>query len=270
MVFTGAPVRLVLGHHAASHDCETARVSLQRAVLRFRRPASWKTRVVLAVLAADAVVALLGMWVVPAILRWPAGLGAMLAVVCAQFAIAVAAVFGPMSVDKRPRTGRDLSGAGYAVRRRLRRPLGGRLGRPSSELRPRPCHDQCAVCRVAVIAGALACWRTPRLMEGAVAGCWALVIGTAMWSLGWVPLSYALWDSALVPLLAAGRSDRGLPSQRRHESRRVLAAGHVRGHVFHQVLSVVIGVAGGFLGSAIGWAPRTLARGPSRITTTKA
>jgi hypothetical protein len=101
MVFTGAPVRQALEHHAASDNCETERMSLQRAVLGFRRPASWKTRVVLAVLAADALVALLGMWVIPAILRWPAGLGAMLGAVGAQFAIAVVAVFGPISVDKR-------------------------------------------------------------------------------------------------------------------------------------------------------------------------
>jgi len=70
IVFTGAPTWQALGHQAASHDCETARVSLRRAVLRLRRPTSWKTRVILLVLAADAVVALMGMWVVPAILRW--------------------------------------------------------------------------------------------------------------------------------------------------------------------------------------------------------
>ena len=57
---------------------------------------------VLAVLAVNAVLALLGMWVVPAILRWPAGLGAMLGAAGAQFAVAIVAVFGPTSVDSKP------------------------------------------------------------------------------------------------------------------------------------------------------------------------
>jgi hypothetical protein len=123
---------------------------------------------------------------------------------------------------------------------------------------------------VAIVAGALACWRTARLREGAVAGCWALVIGTAMWSLGFVPMSYALWgsahwyhlwlqDGAIEDFHRSGGTNLGA----------YLLQDMYRAMVAHQVLSVGIGVAGGFLGSAIVWAPRTLARGLSHITTTK-
>src|SRR5215471_14367323 len=153
-------------------------MSLQRAVLRFRRPASWKTRVVLVVLAADAVLALLGMWVVPAILRWPAGLGALLGAVGAQIAIAVAAVFGPMSVDKRPRTAGICLALGALFAVAYVGFLAADFAGIQLSFDTGPVTIYALFVGVAVIAGALACWRTARFSEGAVAGCWALVIGT--------------------------------------------------------------------------------------------
>ena len=268
--FTGAPVRQAWEGHAARHNCETARMSLRRAVPGFRRPTSWTTRAVLVVLAADAVVALLGMWVVPAILRWPAGLGAMLAAVGTQFAIAVAAVFGPMSVDKRPRT----AGISLALGTLFAVAYVGLLAADFAgihlSLDGGPVTIYSLFAGVAVIAGALACWRTARLREGAVAGCWALVIGTALWSLGFVPLSYALWDSA--PWYHFWLQDGAIEDFRRSGATNLgafLLQDMYGAMVAHQVLSVVIGVAGGFLGSAIVWAPRTLARNLSHMTTTK-
>jgi len=210
------------------------------------------------------------MWVVPAILRWPAGLGALLGAVGAQVAIAVAAVFGPMSVDKRPRTaGLCLAlGALFAVA------YVGFLAADFAGIHlsfdTGPVTIYALFVGVAVIAGALACWRTARFSEGAVAGCWALVIGTAMWSLGFVPLSYALWggaqwyrfwlqDGAIGDFHRSGGTSLGA----------FLLQDMYGAMAAHQVLSVAIGVAGGFLGSAIVWASRTLARGPGHMTTTK-
>jgi len=263
-------VRQALTHQAVSHNCETAQMSLQRVVLSFRRPTSWKTRVILVVLAADAVVALMGMWVIPAILRWPAGLGALLGAVGAQFAIAVAAVFGPMSLDKRPRTAGICLALGTLFAVAYVGLLAADFADINLSFNTGPVTIYSLFIGVAVIAGALACWRTTRLREGAVAGCWALVLGTAMWSLGFVPLSYALWgsarwyhfwlqDGAIEDFHRSGGNNLGA----------FLLQDMYGAMVAHQVLSVGIGVAGGFLGSAIVWALRTLARGLGRITTTK-
>jgi hypothetical protein len=170
IVFTGATGRQALEHQAASQNCETARMSLQRAVLRFRRPTSWKTRVILAVLAADAVVALMGVWVVPAILRWPAGLGALLVAVGAQFAIAIVAVFGPMSVDRRPRTAGICLALGTLFAVAYVGLLAADFVGIHLSFDTGPVTIYALFVGVAVIAGALACWRTTRLSEGAVAG----------------------------------------------------------------------------------------------------
>ena len=270
IVFTGAPTWQALGHQAASHDCETARVSLRRAVLRLRRPTSWKTRVILLVLAADAVVALMGMWVVPAILRWPAGLAALLGAVGVQFTIAVAAVFGPMSLDKRPRTAGICLALGTLFAVAYVGLLAADFAVLPVSLNAGPATIYALFIGVAVIAGVLACWRTTRLREGAVAGCWALVIGTAMWGLGFVPLSYALWGSAR--WYNFWLQDGAIEDFHRSGGTNLsafLLQDMYGAMVAHQVLSVAIGVAGGFLGSAIVWAPRTLARGLSHITTTK-
>jgi hypothetical protein len=114
---------------------------------------------------------------------------------------------------------------------------------------------------VAVIGGVLACWRTTRLREGAVAGCWALVIGTAVWSLGFVPLSYALWGSARWYHFWLQDGAVGDFHRSGGTNLSVFLLQDMYGAmVAHQVLSVAIGVAGGFLGSAIVWASRTLAR----------
>ena len=175
-----------------------------------------------------------------------------------------------MSVDKRPRTaGICLAlGALFAV---------AYLGLLAAELAgihlsfdAGPVTIYALFVGVAVIAGALACWRTTRLMEGAVAGCWALVTGTAMWSLGWVSLNYASWDSthwylfwlqdgAIGDFHPSGSTNLGaFLLQDMYEPRFSIS-----------LLSVVIGVAGGFVGSAMVSAPRTLARRFGRITATK-
>ena len=245
-------------------------MSLQRAVLRFPRPASWTTRAVLVVLVADAVVALLGMRVVPAILRWPAGLGALLGAVGVQFTIAVAAVFGPMSLDKRPRTAGICLALGTLFAVAYVGLLAADFAVIHVSLNAGPATIYALFIGVAVIAGVVACWRTMRLREGAVAGCWALVVGTAMWSLGFVPLSYALWDSAR--WYHFWLQD-GAIEDFHHSGGTNLSAFLLQdmygAMAAHQVLSVAIGVAGGFLGSAIVWALRTLARGLGRTTTTK-
>jgi hypothetical protein len=158
---------------SAVHDRETEGMGFQRAQLGPRRRTSWKTRVVVAVLAADAGVAVAGLWVVPAVLRAPGGLAAMLGVVAAQSAIAVVAVIGPAQLGKRSRT----AGISLAVGALFAAAYVGLL---AAELAgAQLSFDRGAVTVYALfaaagmLAGAMAYRRTTRLTDGSVAGCWA-------------------------------------------------------------------------------------------------
>jgi hypothetical protein len=194
----------------------------------------------------------------------------MVGAVGVQLAIAVAAVFGPMSMDKRPRTAGTCLALGTLFAVAYVGLLAADFAGIHLSLNAGPVTIYALFVGVAVIAGALACWRTTRLREGAVAGCWALVIGTAMWSLGFVPLSYALWGSA--HWYHFWLQD-GAIEDFHHSGGMNLSAFLLQdmygAMVAHQVLSVAIGVAGGFLGSAIVWGSKTLARGLGHITMTK-
>jgi hypothetical protein len=237
-------------------------MSLQRAPLGFWRRTSWEVRVVLAVLAADAALALAGMWVVPGILRWPAGLLAMLGVVAVQFAIAVAAVTGPMRVDKRPPAARICLAAGTLFALSYVGLLAADIAGIQLSFDQGPVTIYALFGGVSVLAGALVCRRATRLVHGAVAGCWALVAGTAIWSLGWVPLNYALWggahwyrfwqqDGAIADFHRQGGPSLGA----------FLLQDMYGAMVAHQVLSVVIGIAGGLVGGAIARVPVALPHG---------
>ena len=245
-------------------------MGLQRAPLGFWRRTSRKTRVVLAVLAANAAVALAGMWVVPAVLRWPGGLAAMLGAVAAQFAIAVVAVIGPMRVDKRSRTAGIYLAIGTLFALSYVGLLATEIAGIQLSIDRGPVTVYALFAGAGVLAGALTYWRTTRLLHGAIAGCWALVIGTAMWSLGWVSLNYVLWggarwhrfwlqDGAIADFYRQGGPDLGA----------FLLQDMYGAMVAHQLLSVVIGIAGGFAGSGIVRAPMALARRLRRTTATQ-
>ncbi|HEV2237243.1 MAG TPA: hypothetical protein VGR57_11335, partial [Ktedonobacterales bacterium] len=105
---------------------------------------------------------------------------------------------------------------------------------------------------VAVLAGAAAAVRSQRLREGMLAAVWALVIGTAIWSLGVLLLNYTLWgsphwyqfwlqDGAVDDFHRSGSHDLG-----------AFLLQDLQGALFfHQVLSAVLGVVGGLVGGAL-------------------
>src|SRR5262249_52677550 len=106
---------------------------------------------------------------------------------------------------------------------------------------------------VAVLAGAAASVRSQQLSTGVGAACWALVIGTAIWSTGVLLLNYGLWGSShwylvWVPDGAGGDFHR---SGARDLDAFLLQ--DLQGALFfHQVLSAIVGVVGGSVGSAMG------------------
>jgi len=49
---------------------------------------------------------------------------------------------------------------------------------------------------IALLAGVTASLRSQQFRVGVVAAMWALVLGTAIWSIGVLLLNYALWGSS--------------------------------------------------------------------------
>jgi hypothetical protein len=97
------------------------------------------------------------------------------------------------------------------------------------------------------LAGALTGWLTRRPATGAAGDCWALVIGTAGWSTGFLPLAYAMRGTAGWYRFWAG--DGAVADYHRS------GVGSLSGFlvqdlygamVAHQMLSVVIGLAAGW------------------------
>jgi hypothetical protein len=242
---------------------EQGRSARDGAVTGTASRVSWPTGAVLAILAANVALIVAGLVVVPEGRRL--ALWAGLAAIAVQCGVAVAAVAGPTALDNRPRPAVTclLPGALFAI---------GYVGLLGVEMAGVTLSfDRGAVtvyawfAGVALLAGALAGWVTRRPAAGAASGCWALVIGTAGWSAGFLPLAYALRGTAGWYHFWAG--DGAVADYHRS------GAGSLRGFllqdmygamVAHQMLSVVIGLAAGLAGGAVGWAMRALTRPPAQ------
>jgi hypothetical protein len=226
------------------------------------------TGAVVAVLAVNVALIAAGLVVVPRGRR-PA-LWAGLAAITVQCAVAVAAVAGPVALDRRPRPAVTclLPGALFAA---------GYVSLLALELAGFKLNfDRGAVtvyawfAGVAGLAGALTGWLTRRPAKGAVSGCWALVIGTAGWSAGFLPLACALRGTAGWYRFWVG--DGAVADYHRS------GVGSLRGFllqdmygamVAHQMLSVAIGLAAGLAGGAAACAVRGLTRYPAQPALTR-
>ena len=242
---------------------EPSRSARDGAVIGRASRVSWPTGAVLAVLAANVVLIVAGLVVVPEG-RGPALL-AGLAAITVQCAVAVAAVAGPMALEKRPRPAVTclLPGALFAI---------GYVSLLGFEMAGFTLSfDRGAVtiyawfAGAAGLAGALTGWLTRHPAKGAACGCWALVIGTAGWSAGFLPLAYALRGTAAWYRFWAG--DGAVADYHRS------GVGSLNGFllqdmygamVAHQMLSVVIGLAAGLTGGAVALGVRALTRSPAQ------
>jgi len=220
---------------------------------------SWVTGAVLAVLVANVALVVAGLVVVPEGRR-PALL-AGLAAITVQDVVAVAALAGPVALGRRPRPALTclLPGALFAI---------GYVSVLGLDLAGvKLSFDRGAVtvyawfAGAAGLAGALTGWLTRRPAQGAVGGCWALIIGTAGWSAGFLPLAYAMrgtagwyrfWvgDGAVADYHRSGvGSFSGFLLQDMYGAT-----------VAHQMLSVAIGLAAGLAGGAVACGVRALTR----------
>jgi hypothetical protein len=103
----------------------------------------------------------------------------------------------------------------------------------------------------AIGASAWATYRTRRLSHGIAAACWGLVLGTAIWSIGLMTISYAYWHTH--GGYAFWLRD-GAVSDYRHSSATSLwpfLLQDIQGAIFfHPLLSLVIGTVCGAIGAA--------------------
>jgi len=221
-------------------------------VLQALRRASWVQRLFLLVLGGNVILILLGLHVVPSTLSSAEGLGAMLGAMGLQGVLALLAFVGPLSFDKYPQT----MGISLAFGTLFAAIYLGFLGRDyagiSLGIDDGPVTLYSLFVVIALLAGALASRRTQRLRDGVVAAVWALVIGTAIWSVGLLLLNYALWggphwfqflqqDGAVDDFHRSGSDNFG-----------AFELQDLQGALFfHQVLSAVIGVIGGVVGSCL-------------------
>jgi hypothetical protein len=226
---------------------------------------SWVTGAVLAVLAVNVALVVAGLVAVPQGRR-PA-LWAGLAAITVQCAVAVAAVAGPTALGRRPRPALTclLPGALFAI---------GYVSLLGLELAGfKLSFDRGAVtvyawfAGAAGLAGALTGWLTRRPVKGAAGGCWALVIGTAGWSAGFLPLAYALRGTAgwyrfwLGDGAVADYHRSGVGSLSGFLLQDMYGA-----MVAHQMLSVVIGLIAGLAGGAVACAVQALTRHSAQPT----
>jgi hypothetical protein len=210
--------------------------------LSFLRHMPGIQRLFLLVLAANVTLLLLGPFVAPSSFTSPEGWGALLGALSMQVALTLLALVGPLSFAKYPRTmGISLGfGALFAA------VYLGFLTRDFAGVSLGPDDDATFLYSlfvgIALVAGATASLRTQRLWDGVVAAIWALLIGTAIWSLGILLLNYTLWGSRNWYLfwLQDGALDDFHRSGGQDLSAFLLQ--DVQGALFfHQILSAVIG-----------------------------
>lgn len=232
-----------------------------RVMVQALQRTSWIERLFLLVLAGNVVLLALGVHVVPASLESADGWGTLLATIGMQGVLALLALVGPVSFAKYPRTmGISLSLGGlFAL---------AYLGIIASEFAgiqlsfdTGPGTIYSLFVGTALLAGAFASMRTQRFRDGVVASCWALVIGTAIWSLGILLLNYALWNSS--PWYHFWQGDGAIDDFRRSGSSdvAVFLLQDLQGALFfHPLLSMVIGGIGGVVSSALVLGPTALWR----------
>ena len=218
----------------------------------FLRSASGVQRLFLLTLAADTTLLMLGPFIVPASFTSAEGWGALLGALSMQVALSLLALVGPLAFTKYPRT-RGISlvlGALFAA------VYLGFLTRDFAGVPWGPDDDSTLLYSlfvgIALLAGAAASLRTQRLWDGVVAAIWALLIGTAIWSLGVLLLNYTLWGSS--NWYHFWLQDGAVDDFHRSGGQDLYAflLLDMQGALFfHQILSAVIGAVGGLVGSVV-------------------
>ena len=216
-------------------------------ILQTVQRSSWRERLLVVVLGCNILLIGWGIHVVPAII-YPNGIATTLADAGMQLAIAILAFFGPLSFKR------------YSASIGIALLLGAIFAIAYnavllSNFLPSVNWDFNVLLLflgVAGLAGFLAGYQTRRIGQGVVIGFWALVVGTAMWSIGTMTINYAFWgshdwyffwknDGAIDDFLHSGSTNLHL-----------FILQDMQGALFfHPLLSAFLGALCGLVGSAI-------------------
>jgi hypothetical protein len=204
--------------------------------------------VLIAALAADVLLVLAGLTIVPETLGSFTGVGAPAADIALLLGIGAAAMFGPGSLDR-------LSGATapcLAVGVVFAVSYAGLLLLDFAG-RPLPVNPLYLFIAGGLIASACAGYTTRRISQGVLAGAWALVLGTAMWSAGLMTIAYSFWGTR--PAYQFWQRDGAVSEYHRSGGSdfSVFLLQDIQGAIFfHPLLSVAIGAALGLIGAGVG------------------
>jgi len=162
------------------------------SILRTVKDSSRGQRLVALVLGVNVVLILWGVFVVPAIF-YPNGLGTTAAAILMQLAIAALVFFGPLSFSHY-RAGRVVP-ISLVLALLFAVAYDGILLTDFIPSLNVDFNVFLLFLGAASLAGFLAGYHTRSFWNGVVAAFWALVIGTAIWSIGLMLTNYAFWGS---------------------------------------------------------------------------
>lgn len=218
---------------------------------------SWRETVLYAALVVNVLLLLAGLAFAPSTLRSPGGVASILAAIATQVVVGAAARFGPFSL--RWRRGLGVSFAlGIALAALylaiiLAEFLGWRDSIPIISL----------FLGATLIAGFVTGYRTRRWRDGVMAAVWALVISTAVWTVGDLLINYLFWGGRQQYLFML--YDGAVDDFRRSGSAdfNAFLLQDIQGaSIFHQLLSVVIGTVFGAVSAGAALGLRWLQRRP--------
>jgi len=217
----------------------------------------WSQRFFALVIGINVILIVLGVFIVPSTLATSAGVVSLLGAICMQLALVALAFVGPGSFQ-RVRSGIGISTALGALFALVY------VGIIIAEFFGVQDNFNIVWLFVGVplVAGFTVGYRTRRWGQGLLAAIWALVIGTALWSVGDMLVNYVFWGShqQYVFWLYDGAID----DFRRSGSADLNAflLQDIQGALFyHPILSVVFGAIVGLVGSGAALGVRLLQRG---------
>ena len=215
-------------------------------MLRTLRESSWIQRFFLLVIGCTIALILAGIFVVPSSLTSLAGVWAILGDIVMQLALATLALFGPWSFQRyRQSIGISLV-FGLLFALLYDGVIFGEFAGVYVDA-----NIYALFLTIAFLAGGVATYQTRQLSQGVVVAIWALVIGTALWSIGVVSINYATWGSHQQYLF--WQNDGAIDDFHRSGSRDLNAflLQDLQGALFfHPLLSAVSGAISGLVGSS--------------------
>lgn len=216
-------------------------------MLRLTHSMSWLARVFIAVCALNIALILVSVAIVPSSLRSAEGILALAGAALMQAALAVVALWGPYALRRWPDTATASSTLGVVLAvAYLAIILAEFLG----------VRDNITILYLfiaaAFVAGLWAGLRTGQWRQGVMAGVWALVIGTALWTAGDLLINYAFWGShqQYAFMQADGEVDAfhhaGGGDWNAYLIQDILGA-----TFFHPLLSIIVGAIAGVAGGVL-------------------